>query len=188
MEETTDEAQVQTRSVYWNSAEAAKLFGSTHGEDVFDCLVSHVKQLTSVLQFSEAYKTIVVGGGEHMSQHDIFTICNKCVFLRMAYIYAMDRLGNTTMNFTSGCCNDSVKQCKNLAIVTTVSKPTLSAWNKQFSLNKGKFPHPNPSYLNSKGRTPRLFEYFDESPFLLQNQPCTYQCHLGPRRHATHHP
>jgi hypothetical protein len=90
MEETTDKAQVQTRSVYWNSIEAAKLFGCIHGEDVFDCLVTRVKQLTSALQCSEAYKIIVDGGGEHMSQHDIFTIHNKCVFLRLAYIYAIE--------------------------------------------------------------------------------------------------
>ena len=70
-----------TRSVYWDSTEAAKLFGYTHGEDVFDCFVTGVKQLTSALQCSEAYKIIVVGGGEHMSRHAIFTIHNRCVFL-----------------------------------------------------------------------------------------------------------
>jgi hypothetical protein len=76
----------------------------------------------------------------------------------------MERLGNSTMTFTRGCHGDAVLQCNNLGIVTTVGKQTLSAWNKQFSLNKGEFPHPNPSYLNRKGRTPPLFEYFDESP------------------------
>ena len=70
-----------TRSVNWDSTEAAKLFGCIHGEDVFDCLVTRVKQLTSALQCSEAYKIIVVGGGEHMSRHAIFTIHNRCVFL-----------------------------------------------------------------------------------------------------------
>ena len=120
-------------------------------------------ETTSASQCSEAYKIIVVGGGEHMSQHEIFTIRNRCV-LQLAYIYAMERLGNSTMNFTRDCCGDAVLQCNNLGIVTTVSKRTLSAWNKQFSLNKGKSPDPNPSYLNRKGRTPPLFEYFDESP------------------------
>ena len=108
-----------------DSTEAAKSFGCTHGEDVFDCLVTRVTQLTSTLQCSEAYKIIVVGRGEHMSQHDIFTIRNKCVSLRLAYIYAMERLGNSTMNFTSGCCGDAILQCSNLDIVMTVSKRIL---------------------------------------------------------------
>ncbi len=41
---TIDKTKVKTRSVYWNSTEAAKLFGCTHGEDVFDCLATQVKQ------------------------------------------------------------------------------------------------------------------------------------------------
>ena len=114
-----------TRSVYWDSTEAAKLFGCTHGEDVFDCLVTHMKQLPSALQCSEAYKIIVVGGGDHMSQHDIFTIHNRCVVLRLAYIYAIERLGNSTMNYTRDWCGDSVLQCNNLGIVMTVSKRIL---------------------------------------------------------------
>ena len=119
-----------TRSVYWDSTEAAKLFGCTQGEDVFDFLVTHMKQLTSALQCSEAYKIIVVGGGEHMSQHDIFTIRNRCFFLRLAYIYAMERLGNSTMNYTRDCCGDAVLRCNNLGIVMTVSK-----WTYQHGIN-----------------------------------------------------
>ena len=79
-----------TRSVYWGSTEAAKLFGCTHGEDVFDCLVTCVKQVTSALQCSGAYKIIVVWGPEHMSQNDSFTIHNRCVFLRLAIMQWRD--------------------------------------------------------------------------------------------------
>ncbi len=61
-----------------------------------------------------------------MSQHDIFTIRNRCVFLQLLYIYAMERLGNSTMNYTRDCCGDAVLQCNNLGIIMTVSKQTSS--------------------------------------------------------------
>jgi hypothetical protein len=60
-----------------------------------------------------------------LTQHHIFTIHKRCVFLGLASIFAMERLGKTTISWIKGCCEDAVKQCNYLGLVTTVSKQTL---------------------------------------------------------------
>ena len=61
-----DESQTNstTRSVYWDSPEAAKLFGCRHDiDDVYETVSECVKLPISAIQSAHGYKRVVDGGG-----------------------------------------------------------------------------------------------------------------------------
>ncbi len=153
-----------SRSIFWDSPEAAKLFGCVYGiDDAFKVLSERINLLTDSIQTVHGYKNIIDGNGEHLSQNDVFSIRNRCIFLRRAYIIAQDSLGKETMKWIDGCCKKAVYECNKLGLNTTISARTVAHWNNILSANCGKFPHPNPSIFTRNGRTPLLFEYFPES-------------------------
>ncbi len=74
--------------IYWESPEAAKLFGFDYkdgeGDDVFDGLTSRVKILTEVLRSADGYKHIVSHSEENLLPEQIFTylchhVCFRCL-------------------------------------------------------------------------------------------------------------
>jgi len=55
--------EAESISIYWQSTDAAKLFGCSLADDVFDCVKKHADLLISVIRYSDAYKGVVIGGG-----------------------------------------------------------------------------------------------------------------------------
>ena len=66
-------------------------------ETVSEC----VKLPISAIQSAHGYKRVVDGGG---NQADVFTIRNRCVFLRRVYVISLKKLGKETMKFVNDCC------------------------------------------------------------------------------------
>ena len=69
------------KSVYWDSPEAAKLFGFNEGEDVYSKLEERVTLLKGALQKPDGYKSILQHSEETLTADQVFKIRNKCVFL-----------------------------------------------------------------------------------------------------------
>ena len=90
-------------------------------DDPFKVLSERVNLLTNSIQTAHGYKNIIDGNGEHLSQHDVFSIRNRCIFLRRAYIIAQERLGKETMKWIDGCCKEAVYEYIKLELIATIS-------------------------------------------------------------------
>ncbi len=114
--------------IYWDSLEAAKLFGFNYSnrDDVFDGLKVRVKILTEVLRSSDAYKRIVSHSEENLLHEQIFHIRNKCLFLCTAYVIASKKLGRDSNNWVATCCHEAVDLLAGLGFDTTVDAKRIS--------------------------------------------------------------
>ena len=162
-------------SIYWESREAANLFGFNYDEeeDVYQGLKDRIHMLGIVVKKPNGYKNAVEKSDEFMSDYSIFTIRNKCIFLRAAYEIAIQDMGKDNNTWICHCCKVAVKQVNLIGIDTTINANTLSHWNIQFR-KTGQFPHPNPYVANGLKPKPMLFEYFprsaaDSNAFILQH-------------------
>ena len=69
------------KPVYWDSPEAAKLFGFNKGEDVCSKLGERVTLLKRALEKPDGYKSILQRSEDTLNADQVFKIRNKCVFL-----------------------------------------------------------------------------------------------------------
>ena len=67
--------------LYWESSEAAKLFGFEPGDDVYDGVKKKKNLLTDALNLVDGYKSIVDGEGEDLSEQRVFNMRNKALYL-----------------------------------------------------------------------------------------------------------
>ena len=90
--ETNSESNI---SIYWESPEAAKLFGFSFvtGEDVYNGLEARIVLFQNVLNTPHGYKDVVAHDAKDLSEFYIFQIRNKCTFLRKAYEIALKKWG-----------------------------------------------------------------------------------------------
>ena len=146
-------------SRYWESKEAANLFGFQYGDDVYEGLEQRIQLLSDSVNQFHGYRSIVEGEGEGLSEYQIFNIRNKPSYLHCAYDIALKQLGKVTMNWTVGCCKEAVLKVNEMGIQATTSARTVQNWNVNFR-KKCKFPHPNPKIANGMKYKPSLFEFF----------------------------
>ena len=136
-------------SIYWESPEAAKLFGFDYkdgeGDDVFDGLTVRVKILTKVLRSADGYKLVVSHSEENLLPEQMFHIRNKCLYLRTAYTIALNKLGRDSNKWVATCCQEALDLLASLGFDTTVDAKRISYWNIEFCKDNC-FPHPN-SYV-----------------------------------------
>lgn len=79
-------AEVNSRSIYWESSEAAKLFGFDHGDDVYVGLQNRIKLLSGAISNCHGYRDIVDGGGENLSLQQFFDLRVRAIYLRCSYM------------------------------------------------------------------------------------------------------
>jgi len=171
-----DAGGMPVRPLFWESPEAAKLFGFNYnsGEDVLIGLRERVKMLANVLQSCERYKDVV----DHceqwpLSPKQICHLRNKCLYLRTAYTIALEKMGNDGITWVNTCCQEAVDLLGRLGFITTIDRKRISYWNIHFR-KATRFPHPNPYVANGIKSKPPLFEYFpqaaaDASSFILRH-------------------
>ncbi len=169
------DADLDDLPIYWESPEAAKLFGFDHknGDDVFDGLTARVKILTKVLRSSDAYKRVVSHSEENLLPEQNFHIRNKCLFLRTAYTIALNKLGRDSNNWVATCCQEALDLLAGLGFDTTVDAQRITYWNIDFCKDNC-FPHPNSYVANGIKPKPPFCEYFpnamaDASTFILDH-------------------
>jgi hypothetical protein len=163
--------------IYWESPEAAKLFGFDYkngdGDDVFNGLTARVNILTEVLRSSDGYKRVVSHSEENLLPEQIFHIRNKCLYLRTAYTIALNKLGRDSNNWVATCCQEALDLLAGLGFDTTVDAKRISYWNIDFRKDN-RFPHPNLYVANGIKPKPPFFEHFpnaaaDASTFILDH-------------------
>ncbi len=116
------------RSIFWDSNTAADLFGFEHGTDVYEGICIRMKMLSDAFNCSAAYKSIVEGGGENLTDHQIFHIRQKSLYLHYAYDVALKKLGSVTMKWIGDCCNEAIikmneigMNAKSLPMITLIT-------------------------------------------------------------------
>jgi hypothetical protein len=88
-----DGQKAQNKPVYWDSPEAAKLFGFNYDEGcyVYNGLVDRCELLRGVLRRPKGYNSIIQYNDEPLSENQVFQIRNKCVFLLRAFEIALKK-------------------------------------------------------------------------------------------------
>ncbi len=94
-----------------------------------------------------------------MTDHQIFHVRQKSLYLHYAYDVALKKLGRETMKWIGDCCSETIFKMNEIGMSATMRPRTIANWNISFRKN-GKFPHPNPNVANGVTKKPRIFEYF----------------------------
>jgi hypothetical protein len=167
------EVEVNSRSIYWESSEAAKLFGFDHGDDVYVGLQNRIKLLSGAISTCHGYRDIVDGGGENLSLQQVFDLRVRAVYLRCSYAVAIELLGEVTQKWTEGCCKVAIERLADVGIRTITFPRTIANYNVIFRTRQ-KFPHPDPLVANGIKQKPLLFELnpkleLDCKQFILEN-------------------
>ena len=82
--------------LYWDSPEAAKLFGFSYknGDDVYTGLQQIIELLSYTQQSHDGYKHVVAHVEcKPLTPKQIFHIQNQCLYLRTAYSIALTKMG-----------------------------------------------------------------------------------------------
>ena len=113
-----DGQKAQNKPVYWDSPEAAKLFGFNYDEgcNVYNGLVDRCELLRGVLRRPKGYKSIIQHSDEPQTENQVFQIRNKCVFLLRAYEIALKKMGTTNTPWVKYCCQMAVDQVNGLGL------------------------------------------------------------------------
>ena len=151
-------AQFEERPIWWESTDAAILFGFEHGDDVMSGLEDRIKLLKYAVNTCYGYRKVVVGDGEGLSHNQIFELRTKSMYLINAYEIAIKRLGRGEATWVKDVCAEAVTAMQRVGVQTIKSARTVSNWNIMFRTQRGKFPHPNPNIANGKKIVPPIFE------------------------------
>ena len=93
--------------LFWDSPEAAKLFGFSYnnGDDVYGRLKDRIHLLSEVQRSEDGYKRFVIDiEKKPLSTKQIFLFRKKCMYLRTAYIIALEKLGYNKHTWVKTCC------------------------------------------------------------------------------------
>ena len=133
---------LSNKPVYWDSTEAAKLFGFNKGEDMYNKLGERVTLLKGAIQKPDGYKTILHHCNKALDADQVFKIRNKCVFLIQAYQIALEMLGTNNTRWKKDCCQEAVNQINDIGFDTSINANTLMNWNIDFRKYE-MFHHPD---------------------------------------------
>ena len=120
---------------YWDSPEAAKLFGFSYknGDDVYLGLQQIVESLSYTQQSHDGYKRFVAHvEREPLTPKQIFHIQNQCLYLRTAYSIALTKMGTDSNTWIWTCCKEAVEQLSTLGFNLTLDSYQVSVWNRVF--------------------------------------------------------
>jgi hypothetical protein len=150
----------------WDSPEAAKLFGFSYnnGDDVYGRLKDRIHLLSEVQRSEDGYKRFVIDiEKKPLSTKQIFLFRKKCMYLRTAYIIALEKLGYDKHTWVKTCCKEAVEMLAYLGLDLTLDPKRVSEWNRLLRRN-GKFRHPNNYVANGiKQPKPKIFALFPQA-------------------------
>jgi hypothetical protein len=120
---------------YWDSPEAAKLFGFSYknGDDVYTGLHKIDELLSYTQQSHDGYKQFVAHvEREPLTSKHIFHIQNQCLYLKTAYSIALTKMGQDSNTWIGTCCKEAVEKLSSLGFNLTVDPYRISVWNRVF--------------------------------------------------------
>ena len=102
------EFRKQLNETFWKSAEAAKMFGFSRGDDILKGLQDRINRLKKANESVNGWKTLVPNDGkeELYKQHDILKLRHKVQYLIKAYAIAMKRMNELSW---MQCCKKSAE-------------------------------------------------------------------------------
>lgn len=150
-------AQQFANTTYWNSTEAASLFGKPETDvDASVTLRRRVQLFQQALSTSEGWKSVFEGADEekkHCTDGEVFRIRNRLALLNQAYIYALDNMGNGKKSWLE-CCQLAIDHLGPSGNVQIKNLHSLAKLNILFR-GKELFPHPNPKFAARKAKKRR---------------------------------
>lgn len=170
--EGDDSSSNKTPNIYWQSPEAALLFGFDEDADVYNGVQQIIKSLEVVAQSANGYEEaniIELHKDSQLTKHALWDLRNKCMYLRVAYVIALDKL---CVGFRwKECCDRAARMINDLTQINAASGTTIMKWNRIFRVNH-QFPNSDPYVANGIKRKPAVFEVFptaavDMSNFIL---------------------
>mmetsp|Transcript_21684 Transcript_21684/g.45826 ORF Transcript_21684/g.45826 Transcript_21684/m.45826 type:complete len:865 (+) Transcript_21684:59-2653(+) len=141
----TDNFGETNHSDWWQTPEAATLFGFTFGvDDVLKGLQERVNLLRTVNKASDGWKDLVPNDGKEdmYTDHDIMFVRHKALYLMKAYLLAMttEKMEKKTW---AKCCEEAGTFFDGLGLLKEgLIEGMIQRWNIAFS-TEGVFPHPN---------------------------------------------
>jgi hypothetical protein len=142
-------------NIYWDSADARKLFGASDNETSLNRLDDLIEVLEHVNKSpSVGYKSIVAGhdANDSLSEHKKMEIRNKALYLAYAYKEARDEM---PFKKWGACCQVAINSLANVGITYTKSPKVVERWNIEF--RDDKMFHPK---SRSKHDLPPLLDAF----------------------------
>jgi hypothetical protein len=124
--------------LFWDSPEAAKLFGFSYnnGDDVYGRLKDRIHLLSEVQRSEDGYKRFVIDiEKKPLSTKQIFLFRKKCMYLRTAYIIALKKLRYNKHTWVKTCCKEAVKMLAYIGLDLTLDPGRVSEWNRLFRRN-----------------------------------------------------
>jgi hypothetical protein len=154
--------QKLAQNFFWRSAEAAKLFGFTLGDDVLKRLQDRIDLVKKANETVDGWKHLVPNDGKEdlYSDRDIMLVRHKAQYLIKAYLLAIETMNTQTWK---QCCRNSASSLHALGL-TKITGDSIMRWNLQFRVDN-VFTHPG-KMVNEKQRSNdsiRIFEYFPKS-------------------------
>jgi hypothetical protein len=157
-------------SIYWDSSEAAKLFGFSYknGDNVYERLKDRIRLLSEVQRSEDGYKRFITDiEKKPLTTKQTFLFRKKCMYLRTAYVIALEKLGHNKHTWVNTCCKEAVEMLAYLGFDLTFDPKRVSEWNRLFRTN-GKFPHPNNYVANGiKQPKPKIFALFPQAAAIM---------------------
>lgn len=144
--EAAEETAVTNPPSFWDTREAARLFGFEQGVNVRQCLQERIDMLKKVNASKNGY-SMIVPNPTKCTENDKFKLRQKALILAKAYTIALDKqtVGRGSQDHTSTIFSwedaaiIAVKELNALGVTQTKSFETVQLWNKQFRTN-GLFP------------------------------------------------
>jgi hypothetical protein len=170
-EEDADGDGMPVPPLFWDSPEAAKLFGFSYknGDDVYKGVQDIVTFLSRAQQSHHGYKSFVAHiDCAPLTDTQIFRLRSQCLYLRTAYQIALKKLGFGKNTWIETCCGGAVRKLSSLGFNSTVDKLRLGMWNTLFR-REHRFPHPNSYVANGMKPKPRILEVFPEVEAMISD-------------------
>ena len=151
---------IESLKNYWLSEEARNHFAPGSRGSLLEVIAYRMETLSTVISKSDGWRLIVENrdSTNMASEHDIWLLRQKAVFLRRLYQIAVEEHPTRTW---MDCCQEAVSDCNDIGLAATISWKVLSRWHLTFK-HRGLFPHPNPIVASGKKPLPPLLEAFPE--------------------------
>lgn len=128
------------RSIWWDSTNAANLFGVACGDDVCDVLEERITTLRKAVSTWNGYKQIVEGDGEGLTAYQIYDLRSKAMYLQCAYDIALDVLGKgDKKTWVDNCCGAAVDKLAECGISVICGARTVADWNISYRSIRASF-------------------------------------------------
>ena len=147
---------------YWEQTEARKLFCPRDDDNtVRETLMRRIDQLRVVNSSNEGWRKVIIGHDcdNDCSMNDIFEIRQRYLFLRQAYVIALETMTSGTP--WRECCSEACERLNAMGITLATNPRVVEQYNRLFRSNE-MFLHPNASVRLGKKPAPPLLSAFPE--------------------------